>query len=263
MQVSVNGANLKYEIDGPEGAPWLTFSNSLATDMSMWNSQWEFFKGRYRVLRYDTRGHGGSEIGDLPYTMDKLVDDVIGLWNAVGVDRSHFVGLSMGGMYALGLAIRYRDRLNSIVVCNARADAPALFVQNWKNRIKQVNEQGIESLVEPTIERWFTESFRSSQPEIIDRVRDTIRSTSVKGYKGCASALQGLDYLSRMENIQIPALIIAGAQDLGTPPEGMKEIGAKLPGSEYLELDPGAHFTAVERSDVVNLAIESFLVKHA
>jgi 3-oxoadipate enol-lactonase len=262
MQISVNGVKLKYEIGGLEGAPWLTFSNSLATDMSMWDAQWDFFKGRYRVLRYDTRGHGGSEVGELPYTMDKLVDDVIGLWDAVGVERSHFVGLSMGGMYALGLAIRYRDRLNSIVVCNARADSPALFVQNWKDRIKQVNDQGIESLVEPTIERWFTDGFRSSEPETIDRIRDTIRATSVKGYEGCAGALQSLDYLSRMENIQIPALIIAGTQDLGTPPEGMKEIGAKLPGSEYLELDPGAHFTAIERSETVNLAIESFLAKH-
>ncbi|MBT3765143.1 MAG: 3-oxoadipate enol-lactonase [Rhodospirillaceae bacterium] len=262
MQVTANGVKLNYEIDGPEGAPWLTFSNSLASDMSMWDAQWDFLKDRYRVLRYDTRGHGGSEAAPAPYTMDLLVDDIIGLWDALGVKKSHFVGLSMGGMYSIGLAIRYRDRLNSIVCCNARADAPAEFSQAWDDRITMVREKGIEALVEPTIERWFTEGFRESDPATIDKIRATIRATSAIGYEGCARALQGLDYLSRMENIQIPALIIAGTQDLGTPPSGMREIAAKLPGSEFLELDPGAHFTCVERSESVNVALEAFLAKH-
>ena len=181
MQISANGISLNYEVDGPDGAPWITFSNSLAADLTMWDVQAEHFKDRYRVLRYDTRGHGKSEPLRGPYTLDMLAADVLALWEELKITKSHFVGLSLGGMTAQCLALNNPDRLHSMAVCDSRADCPEGYKTNWHQRIPEVEKNGMEPLVEPTIQRWFTDDCRSAHPDMMDRVRNMIRSTSSLG----------------------------------------------------------------------------------
>ena len=258
MKISANGISLNYEVDGPVGAPWITFSNSLAADLTMWDVQAKYFKDRYRVLRYDTRGHGKSEPVQGPYTLDMLTEDVLGLWKALGGDKSHFVGLSLGGMTAQSMALNYPEHLHSIAVCDSRADCPEAYRSNWHQRIPEVEQNGMEPLVEPTIQRWFTEDCRSAHPDMMDKVRSMIRSTSDLGYIGCAHAILGLDYLSQLKTISLPAIFIVGAQDGGTPPEAAQEMHNQVLNSQYVEIDPAAHVSNMENPETFNRALEKF-----
>jgi len=259
MQISANGISLNYEVDGPDGAPWVTFSNSLAADLTMWDVQAEHFKDRYRVLRYDTRGHGKSEPLRGPYTLDMLAADVLALWEELKVTKSHFVGLSLGGMTAQCLALNNTDRLHSMAVCDSRADCPEGYRTNWHQRIPEVEKNGMEPLVEPTIQRWFTDDCRSAHPDMMDRVRNMIRSTSSLGYIGCAHAILGLDYLSQLKDISLPAIFIVGAQDGGTPPEAAQDMHKEVSGSQYAEIDPAAHVSNMENPDAFNNVLDNFL----
>ncbi len=259
MQISTNDTSLNCRIDGPEGAPWLTFSNSLAADLTMWDIQTEYFKDKYRILRYDTRGHGQSEAIKGPYTLEMLADDVIGLWDELKIEKSHFIGLSLGGMIAQSLALRHPDRLHSIAVCDSRADCPEMYKSNWHQRIPEVEQNGLEPLVESTVERWFTEAFRESKPEMMDKVRRMIRSTSKQGYIGCAQAILTLNYLDRLKAIKLPSLFIVGAQDSGTPPDAARAMHKEVAHSKYVEIDPAAHVSNMENPEVFNQSLGDFL----
>ena len=259
MQIATNNTSLNCKIDGPEGAPWLTFSNSLAADLTMWDIQADYFKDRYRILRYDTRGHGQSEAIQGPYTLKMLADDVIGLWDELEIEKSHFVGLSLGGMIAQSLALKYPDRLHSIAVCDSRADSPEMYRANWTQRIPEVEQNGLEPLVETTVERWFTDACRESKPEMIDQVRKMIRSTSKQGYIGCAQAILNLDYLTQLKEINLPAIFIVGAQDGGTPPEAALAMHEEVTNSKYVEIDPAAHVSNMENPEVFNQSLDDFL----
>jgi 3-oxoadipate enol-lactonase len=182
MLVQTNGVKLNVEIEGREGAPWLTFSNSLATDLTMWDAQVAALKDRYRILRYDKRGHGKSDAPKGPYDLPMLVKDVIGLWDHFGIRRSHFVGLSIGGMTALGLGIDHAARLLSIVPCDCRADSPAEFRDSWDPRIAVAEgPQGCAGLVPATLERWFTAETRKAHPDRMAYMTKLISTTSVAG----------------------------------------------------------------------------------
>ena len=135
MLIEINGVKINYELEGKEGNPCLTFSNSLAANLNMWDPQAEYFKENYRILRYDTRGHGQSEAAEPPYSLETLADDVVGLWAQLGINKSHFIGLSLGGMIGQGLALRYPDKLLSLAVCDSRADCPEQYRNNWHQRI--------------------------------------------------------------------------------------------------------------------------------
>ena len=259
MKITANNVSLNYEVDGPEGAPWMTFSNSLAADLSMWDPQVSHFKDRYRILRYDTRGHGKSEPISGAYTLDMLANDVVELWNALGINKSHFIGLSLGGMTAQSLALQYPERMHSIAICDSRADCPEGYRSNWHQRIPEVEKKGMEPLVEPTLQRWFTDGCRSAEPEMMDRVRAMIRSTSSFGYIGCAHAILGLDYLSRLKAITLPAIFIVGAQDGGTPPEAAQAMHKEVTGSQYMEIDPAAHVSNMENPVAFNKTLDDFL----
>ncbi|MEE9571215.1 MAG: alpha/beta fold hydrolase, partial [Gammaproteobacteria bacterium] len=164
MIIATNEAELNCEIEGRDGAPWLTFSNSLATDLSMWDDQVEAFASNYRILRYDTRGHGGSSAVPGPYDLDALADDVVALWNELGIKQSHVVGLSIGAMTAVGLALRHAERLNRVVVANARPDNPPELRNARERRITSTKQEGMSGLAELTVERWCSTSFRASNP---------------------------------------------------------------------------------------------------
>ena len=201
MLIEINGVKINYELEGKEGNPCLTFSNSLAANLNMWDPQAEYFKENYRILRYDTRGHGQSEAAEPPYSLETLADDVVGLWAQLGINKSHFIGLSLGGMIGQGLALRYPDKLLSLAVCDSRADCPEQYRNNWHQRIPEVAKNGMDPLVEPTITRWFTEECINAKPEMMDEVRQMVGATSKKGYIGCAQAILGLNYLDNLDTI--------------------------------------------------------------
>ena len=186
-------------------------------------------------------------------------DPVVELWNALGINNSHFIGLSLGGMTAQSLALQYPERLNSIAVCDSRADCPEGYRSNWHQRIPEVEKNGMEPLVEPTLQRWFTDGCRNAEPDMMDKVRAMIRSTSSFGYIGCAQAILELDYLSKLKAITLPTIFIVGAQDGGTPPEAAQAMHKEVAGSQYMEIDPAAHVSNMENPTDFNKTLESFL----
>lgn len=258
MKVTANGIAFNCEIDGPEGAPWLTFSNSLATDLRMWDGQAEALKSDFRILRYDKRGHGRSEAVDGPYSFDMLVDDVIGLWNALDIGKSHFVGLSIGGMTGMGLGIDHADRLRSLVISNSRGDMPAADHEAWDGRIAFAIENGLAALAGPTVERWCSKPFFQSGSPALETLRDMVAGTSLAGYVGCARALQTLAFDARLGEIPVPTLFIAGADDMGTPADNMRRISAMVSGAEFLELSPAGHISNMEQPEAFNAALKRF-----
>lgn len=260
MKVTANGVALNCEIEGKEGAPWLTFSNSLATDLHMWDAQAAALADDFRILRYDKRGHGGSDVPDGPYDFSMLVGDVIGLWDALGIGQSHFVGLSIGGMTAMGLGIHHADRLRSIVISNAIAEAPAPFVAAWDERIAIVEEQGMQALAAPTVERWSSDAFFNSGTPVLDDLRAMVAATPAKGFMGCARALQGLDFEKSLGEIRTRALFIAGKEDGATPASTMSRIARLVEGAQYVELSPAGHLSNIEQPEGYTAALRDFLL---
>ena len=259
MKVTANGIAFNCQIDGPEGAPWLTFSNSIATNLHMWDGQAAALRRAFRILRYDKRGHGGTEIVQGPYDFTMLVEDVVGLWNALDIDKSHFVGLSMGGMTALGLGIHHADRVSSLVVSNAVGEASDAFRASWEERIALVEKNGVEPVVPMMVERFFSDAFRAAGSPAVDALAAVVASTSATGLIGCGRALQGLDFEARMSEITTPTLFIAGAQDIPTPAETMRRIAKLVPGARYVELSPAGHIANIEQPEAYNAALKDFL----
>ncbi len=260
MKVTANGVALNCEIEGREGAPWLTFSNSLATNLHMWDEQAAALADDFRILRYDKRGHGQSDVPEGPYDFSMLVGDVIGLWDALGIGRSHFVGLSIGGMTAMGLGIHHADRLRSIVISNAIAEAPEPFVAAWDERIAIVDEKGMHALAAPTVERWSSDEFFNSETPILDDLRAMVAATPAGGFVGCARALQGLDFEKSLGEIRIPTLFIAGKEDGATPASTMSRIARLVEGAQYVELSPAGHLSNIEQPDGYTAALRDFLL---
>ena len=259
INLTASGLAFNARIDGPDGAPWVTFSNSLATTLALWDDQVAALEDRYRILRYDTRGHGGTEAGAGGYTIPSLAGDVVALWDALGIAKSHVVGLSLGGATALALAEDHASRLGGIVACGCRADVSAEYLEIWRQRIRDVNERGLEGQVESTIERWFTPRFRATDPPVLDQVRAMIRATSRDGYLGCADALMGLDLAPRLGEIAVPTLILAGAEDAGAAPAVMLPMCESIPGARYAEIDSASHICNLEQPQRFNAEIGAFL----
>lgn len=261
MRIKANGIEFNCLVEGPEGAPWVTFCNSLATDHRMWDFQAAALKGRYRLLRYDRRGHGQTPAPGRDWMIQDLARDVVGLWDALGIERSHFVGLSIGGMTGQELAIDYGDRLLSFVCADSRSDASPGSDKMWRERIAKARQGGMAGLVDETLGRWFTAAFVKWNPPVLDTVRDMIRHTSLDGYEGCGRAIMRLDLLGKLPRIKTPTLFICGADDQGTPPSGMREMNRLVAGSRYIEIAPGAHLPNIEQPEAFNHALIDFLAE--
>ena len=257
-KASVNGTTLNYRIDGPESAPWLTFSNSLACNLSMWDGQVSALAGPYRTLRYDKRGHGDSDGPAGDYSFPELARDVIGLWDTLGIAKSGFVGLSMGGMTGIGLLLDHGDRIGKAAICDCRADAPAMFHDMWIERRGGFEKDGIEAVVDGNLERWFTEACHAKNPPWLDDVRAMIRTMSANGFMGCTAALMKLDYLKRMDAITGEVMFLVGAED-GPHPEAMAEMHGKVPGSQMVVIENAAHLPNLEQPEAFTAALKSFL----
>jgi len=225
VKTTANGIRVNYALDGPANAPVLTLSHSLATDNSMWDPQIPELTKRWRVLRYETRGHGATEAPAGAYSLDQLASDAIALLDALGIEQTHWLGLSMGGMIGQTLALKAPQRLRGVILADTSSRVPPEMRSAWADRIKIAETQGMEPLVEPTIARWFTEPFRASRADVMDRVRTMIRSTDPRGYAGCCHAIAALNLTDRLGEITRPTLVIVGEDDPGTP------VAAALRGS--------------------------------
>lgn len=258
MKIKANGTTINYEIEGPEGAPVIMVSHGIATSLAIWTQVSSHLKSKYRVIRYDSRGHGGSDAPKGDYSLEMLGDDAVGMMDALGIRKAHYGGLSLGGMTAIGLALNHPDRLHSAVCCDARGTATTEFVDGWKQRIKDVREKGMEVLVEPTVSRWLTKGFYEDK-ERTNPLRNLIRNTPVDGYCGSAVALQGLNYGSRLGQIRVPMLYLTGAQDNGAPPAVMREMAEQTPGAQFVEIANSGHISTVEQPKAVADAIDKFI----
>jgi 3-oxoadipate enol-lactonase len=263
MRIAANGINVNYTLDGPANAPVVTLSHSLATDLSMWDPQMPALTARYRVLRYDTRGHGGTDAPAGAYTLAQLAEDARAMLKALGVARTHWVGLSMGGMIGQTLALSSPELFQSLSLCDTSSRIPAEMKSAWADRIKTAETHGMEPLVEPTIGRWLTASFRESHKDAVDLVRAMIRSTRPQGYAGCCHAIAALDLTDKLAAIKAPTLIVVGEEDLGTPVAASQAIQAKIAGAELKILKSAAHLSNLEQPEAFTAALTAFLARVA
>jgi 3-oxoadipate enol-lactonase len=257
MKTKANGITINYQIDGPDNAPCLVFSNSLATTLAMWDEQAAALRDSYRVLRYDQRGHGLTDAPAGRYAYDTLLADALGLLDALSIKTAHFAGLSMGGATALGLAERHPDRFDRIIVCDSPCQSTPQSSQQWEERIAIAQKQGIEPLVEPTVSRWVPQDILAKNPPHVDKIRTMIRGTPVNGFIGCAAALGDHDYASAVGSVKRPVLFLVGEKDAPAP--AMRKLNEKLPGSRYVEIPGAGHISNMDRPGEFTKAIRDFL----
>lgn len=263
MKITANGIAMNYTLDGPAGAPVVTLSHSLAADLSMWDPQMPALAARYRVLRYDTRGHGGTDAPAAAYTLAQLAEDARALLAALGIGRTHWIGLSMGGMIGQTLALGSPGLFASLSLCDTSSRVPAEARPLWGDRIKTAETQGMEPLVEPTIGRWFTAPFVASRKDVVDRVRAMIRATKPAGYAGCCHAISALDLTDKISAIKAPTLIVVGEEDQGTPVAASRAINEKIAGSELVIIKSASHLSNLEQPEEFTRALTTFLGRAA
>jgi 3-oxoadipate enol-lactonase len=257
MKAHANGIDIHYEITGT--GPAVVFSHSLATDLSMWDGQAAALADRYTVLRFDSRGHGSSSapVGD--YTWELLCSDVLGLLDVLGMDRIHYVGLSMGGMLGQYLALRAPERFASLTLACTTSRFPAGAGAVWPERIAAVRAMGMQSQVEPTLARWFTAAYRTVHPDVMARIGSMIAATPPAGYIGWAHAIPTIDLTGRLGEIRCPTLVIGGAEDPSTPPALQEIIAAGIPGARLEIIPSAAHLANIEQAGVFDKLLGDFL----
>src|SRR5688572_6423428 len=258
MKVNANGISFNCRIEGKRGAPWVVFSNSLATDLSMWDDQAAALGDKFQILRYDQRGHGGTDAPEEKYSFDLLVADVIGLFDALEIERAHFVGLSMGGMTAVALAEKHSDRLDRVVPCDCGPASTPQSAQQWEERITIAREKGMAALVEPTIGRWFPAEFLAANKATADKVRAMIRTTPAAGFIGCAWALSDFDLRPGLSKIDRPVQFVCGDKDASLG--GTKALHAGVAGSSFVGIEGAGHISNVEQPEIFTRALKEFLV---
>lgn len=245
---------------GRADGPALLLSNSLGAGLGMWAPQRAAFEAHYRVIGYDTRGHGHSSAPDGPYSFDDLVADAIAVLDHFGVAQADYIGLSLGGMTGLGLGLNHPDRFGKIVCACARADAPPPFVQSWDDRVAAIEAGGMAAIWPGTLDRWLTPDVIAAEPALVDQLAADFTATSVKGYAGCAGALKGLDYKRHLTKMPVPVLYVAGAKDMGAPAAEMNAMWVATVGSDYVEIPDCAHIANLNRPDAFTDAVRDFLL---
>ncbi|MBX9964296.1 MAG: 3-oxoadipate enol-lactonase [Burkholderiales bacterium] len=257
MHAQGNGIRIRYEIEG-EG-PWLVMSHSLACNLAMWDAQVSALRGRFKVLRFDTRGHGGTDAPAGAYTLDQLADDLQALLDSLGVAKCSYMGLSMGGMIGMTHALKYPGRFDRLVLCNTTSRVGPEAAPIWKGRIDAVTAKGMEAVVDGTLTRWFTAPFLARKPEVASRVGTMIRETPVAGYVGCCHAIPKIDLNDRLGAVQCPTLVIAGDQDVGTPVEMARAIQLAIPGAQLAVIPSASHLSNLEQPEVFDYFSGRFL----
>lgn len=248
-----DAVDLHYLLEGPEDAPVLVMANSLGTTLRMWDEQAPALRERFRLLRYDHRGHGDSPVPSGPYTIEDLGRDVLALLDRLEVGRASFCGLSIGGMVGMWLASEAPERIESLVLCcTAARFAPP---DAWETRARTVREGGVDAIAEAVLERWFTPAFRASHQETLEWAGRMLRETPAEGYAGCCEAIRDADLRSRLGVISAPTLVIGGADDPAAPVDQAELIHDSIPGARLLVVDRAAHLANVEQPEAITRAV--------
>ncbi len=255
--VEANGINIAYRFDGPAEAPVVMLSNSLMSNHTMWDDQMPILSESFRVLRYDTRGHGETDAPAGPYTIKLLAEDAVALLDALGIDKVHFAGLSMGGMIAQYLGANYSDRLHSLMLCDTASEMPTLDM--WNERISTAEENGISALLEGTLSRWFTPAFLENNKPAVEKVAQMIRTNDTGGYIGCASAVRDMSQTAILSKISVPTIIIVGEDDPACTLEQSRVLEQHINGAEFVVIKNAAHLANIEQPEKFNDAMIGFL----
>ena len=260
QMISVGDVTLHFRLEGdPQGMP-VVFGNSLGTDFRLWDQLLPLLPEGLRILRFDKRGHGLSSCPGSDYSMDELVDDTAGLMRALGIRDCLFVGLSIGGIIAQGLAARHPDLVRAIVISNSAArigDA-----QMWRDRIGLLREGGIEALADTIMQRWFAESFRNGRQLELTAWRNMLTRTPLDGYIGCSAAIGATDYTEATAKLRLPSMVIAGSEDGSVPPEVARATADLIPGARFELIDDAAHLPCVEHPEVYARILIEFMREH-
>jgi 3-oxoadipate enol-lactonase len=261
--LDTTGLRLHYQVDAgkaSDNAPWLILSNSLGTTLDMWQPQMPALLEHFRVLRYDTRGHGKSTIPAEGFTVEQLGRDVIALMDELSIDKAHFCGLSMGGMTGIWLGIHAGSRIERLALCNTSAHIgpPEL----WNARIEKVRKEGMASIVPAVIERWFTPAFQQRAPEQVETVRQMLLATDPAGYVANCAAVRDMDQRQEVSSIANPALVITGTHDMATPADDGQWLASRIVGAWYVELN-AAHLSNWEQAGKFNAELLQFLTNGA
>ena len=251
-----DGCRLDYVVSGPDAAPPLVLSNSLGSDRGMWDAQADVLARSFRVVRYDTRGHGASDapIGD--YTLARLAGDVLSLMDHARMPRAHVAGVSLGGLTALWLGVHAPDRVDRLILANTAARIGS--VPMWAERMRLVEVGGLTAIADATMERWFTAGFRAARPEVVARIRATFEAVPVSGYLGCCAALRDADLRAELARVWARTLAVTGTHDPATPPADGAALAAGISGATLVEFD-AAHLTNVECAPAFTDAVVKFL----
>ena len=258
--LDIAGEPFRVEIEGPADAPVLMISNSLGTNLHMWDGQMAAFAKHFRVVRYDSRGHGESTAPPGPYSLDQLGRDAVAILDALDIKKAHWLGLSKGGMVGQWMLTHAPQRIGRAVLANTSAHMG--MPDGWNDRMRIVREQGMAAITDGVIDRWFTKTFQKARPDEIDRIRAMLRATPPQGYMGCMSAIRDMDQREAIRAVTNPVLVIIGSQDPATTPEQGKVIAGNIAGSKTVTLD-AAHLSNVEDADAFTQAVIKFLTAPA
>jgi len=259
MKIKANGITFNYRLDGAEGLPWLVFSNSLATTLEMWDEQTAQLQSKFRLLRYDQRGHGGTDAPAGRYTFELLMADAIALMDALGVKRAHWCGVSMGGATGMGLAQRHADRFDRLVICDTPGQSTPTTSAQWEERILSAQKGGMQAQIESTIARWFPPETLKANPPHLDILRKMILATPVNGFVGGSAALANHDFRPGMKNVKNPILYMWGEKD-GHNAAVMRQMKQEFPSATYIELPGAGHISNMDQPARFTGVMREFLL---
>lgn len=253
----MSASGIHHRVDGPPGAPVVVLVNSLGTTLAMWDPQLPLLKRRFRVVRYDLPGHGGSAAPPGPYTIAELGAQLVALLDELGVERAHLCGLSIGGMISMWVASHAPDRVDRLVLCSTSAllGPP----EAWAARAETVLSSGMSAISDAVVGRWFSPGFAERNPAVVARMRAMIETASPIGYAGCCRAIERMDLRPDLERIVAPTLVVVGADDPATPPDHAERIVAGIPGSLLTVVRAAAHLVNVEQPERVGWMIGDHL----
>ena len=260
MRLSTNGIELNVALSGDESKNCVTFVGGITNDHTLWDDQVEDLSPACRLIRMDSRGHGLSQSTPAPYSLETMVADVIGVWDALGVERSVIVGLGLGGVVAAETALTHPKRVSGVVPTSCRARMVPEYGGMWPPLIETAKARGVASIAEVTLGRWFTEEFRASNPAVIERLSAAILRTTLDGYLGCIAALLQLNWWGRLSTFKMPVMYVSGELDrVGAPPTVMQAMCDATPGATHVVLPGASHISAVSNAKAFNQAMLGFL----
>lgn len=260
MFADVEGCRIHYRLEGAPDAPVVMLCHGLLGTLDMWEPQVASLAARYRVLRFDNRGHGASSVTPPPYTVAQLAADAVRVLDILGIERAHFVGCSLGGMIGQAMAAHHPARLRSLVLVGSRSVMPPAGM--WDERIKIARASGIAPLVPTMLERWFTPAFRAAHPEAVQPIVDGILATHVNGFVGACMAIREMDHRPILPHIAVPTLVTSARDDPGVPVSDTHLIHTSIPSAQMALIDGARHLFTIERAEVFEPILLDWLERH-